>query len=169
MGHKQPKSSVTTDNSTAHGLIHQLLIPKASKSMDMRFHWLKCRVAQRLFNVMWRRAKNNRAAFHTKAHPIKHYREQQPNYIFDMLPNQWVGYLVSPPGYYSPCLWGCANHILARYQIWFLPNMVPAKAVFHVELYKVPRGTIQTRYSSLLDRWSIQSLPTNFYLSLCKD
>ena len=44
MGHKQPKTPVTTDNSTAHGLIHQLLIPKASKSMDMRCHWLKCRV-----------------------------------------------------------------------------------------------------------------------------
>ena len=27
MEHKQPKTPVTTDNSTAHGLIHQLLIP----------------------------------------------------------------------------------------------------------------------------------------------
>ena len=59
MGHRQPNTPVTTNNSTAYGLIHQLLIPKASKSMDVRFHWLKCRVAQLLFNVMWRRAKNN--------------------------------------------------------------------------------------------------------------
>ena len=73
MGHKQPKTPVTTNNSTAHGLIHQLLIPKASKSMDMGFHWLKCRLAQRLFDVMWRPAKNNRADYHTKVHPVKHY------------------------------------------------------------------------------------------------
>ena len=48
--------------------------------------------------------------------------------------------------------------------------MVPAKAAFHVELYSVPRGTIQTRYGSLLDLWSIQAnLPKNFYLSFLKD
>ena len=48
--------------------------------------------------------------------------------------------------------------------------MVLAKVAFHVELYSVPRGTIQTRYGSLSDRWSIQAnLPTNFYLSFCKD
>ena len=88
MGHKQPKTPVTTDNSTAHGLIYQLMIPKASKSMDMRFHWLKCRVAQRLFNIMWRRGKYNRADYHTKFHPIKHYREQRPNYVIDVLPKQ---------------------------------------------------------------------------------
>ena len=72
MGHKQPKTPVTTDNSTAHGLIHQLLIPKASKSTDMHFHWLKCRVAQPLFDIMWRRATNYRADYHTKVHPVKH-------------------------------------------------------------------------------------------------
>ena len=43
MGHPQPgPTPVTTDNSTAHGLTLDKMIPKASKSMDMRFQWLKC-------------------------------------------------------------------------------------------------------------------------------
>ena len=53
MGHRKPKTPVTTDNSTVHGLIQSTMIPKASKSMDMRFHWLKGRMAQRIFDIMW--------------------------------------------------------------------------------------------------------------------
>ena len=88
MGHRQPTTPVTTDNSTAHGLIQSTMIPKASKSMDMRFHWLKRRMAQRIFDIMWRRGTNNRENYHTKVHPIKHYKEQRPNFVIDMLPKQ---------------------------------------------------------------------------------
>ena len=41
MGHPQPKTPLITDNSTAHGLTQGTMIPKRSKAMDMRFHWLK--------------------------------------------------------------------------------------------------------------------------------
>ena len=41
MGHPQPgPTPVTTDNATAVGLTQKTMTPKASKSMDMRFHWL---------------------------------------------------------------------------------------------------------------------------------
>ena len=88
MGHRQPKTPVTTDNSTVHGLIQSTMILKASKSMDMRFHWLKCRMAQHIFDIMWRRGTKNRADYHTKVHPIKHYEEQRPNFVVDMSPKQ---------------------------------------------------------------------------------
>ena len=42
MGHCQPKTIVTTSNSNVNGLITTTMIPKASKAMDMRLHWLKC-------------------------------------------------------------------------------------------------------------------------------
>ena len=42
MGHHQPKMIVTTDNSMAHGLITNTMIPKASKAMDIWLNWLKC-------------------------------------------------------------------------------------------------------------------------------
>ena len=84
MGHPQPKTPVTTDNSTAQGLINKRMIPKVAKSYDMRFNYLKCRQAQRQFDFIWRRGKNNKADYHTKSHPIKHYIEKRHNYAVDM-------------------------------------------------------------------------------------
>ncbi|KAL7476408.1 hypothetical protein ACHAW6_002274 [Cyclotella cf. meneghiniana] len=46
MGHKQPVTPIQTDNSTAHGVITNKIQPKATKAMDMRFHWLCDREAQ---------------------------------------------------------------------------------------------------------------------------
>ena len=84
MGHAQPKTQVTTDNSAAQGLITKTMIPKAAKSYDMRFNFLKCREAQRQFDFVWRRGKNNRADYHSKRHPVKHYVEERNNYVVDM-------------------------------------------------------------------------------------
>ena len=40
MGHKQSRTPLQTDNSTAEGVINNLIQPKLTKAMDMRFHWL---------------------------------------------------------------------------------------------------------------------------------
>ncbi len=46
MGHPQiKKTMVTTYNITVQGLTMKTMTPKASKSMDQCFHWLKCRNA----------------------------------------------------------------------------------------------------------------------------
>ena len=89
MGHPQPTTPVTTDNSTAQGLITKSMIPKAAKAYDMRFNWLKCRQAQRQFDFIWRRGNRNRADYHSKRHPTKHYIEKRPEFVIDMpLPRQ---------------------------------------------------------------------------------
>jgi len=49
MGHPQPPTPMQTDNSTAHSLIANKIRPKALKSMEMRFNFLKCRQAQQQF------------------------------------------------------------------------------------------------------------------------
>ena len=54
MGRLQPKTPVTTDNTTAVSLIQKTMIPKKSKSNDMRFNWSKCRESQGQFDHMWR-------------------------------------------------------------------------------------------------------------------
>ncbi len=46
MGHPQTCTPIQTDNSTAHALLTNKIMPKALKAMDMRFHWLRCRKAQ---------------------------------------------------------------------------------------------------------------------------
>ena len=84
MGHPQDRTLVTTDNSAAQGLIQKTMIPKAAKSYDMRFNFLKCREAQRQFDIIWRRGINNRADYHSKKHPTKHYVSKRHDYVVDM-------------------------------------------------------------------------------------
>ena len=66
MGHPQPQTPITVDNSTAYGLTRGTMVPKRSKAMDMRFHWLRCREAQKQIQFLWRRGETNRADYHTK-------------------------------------------------------------------------------------------------------
>ena len=51
MGHPQPPTPIQTDNSTAYGVVNHKIQPKATKSMDMRFHWLRDREAQKQFRI----------------------------------------------------------------------------------------------------------------------
>ena len=89
MGHPQTKRTmVTTDNITAQGLTMGTMTPKASKSMDQRFHWLKCRDAQRQFTYLWRRGSLNRADYASKHHPAQHHKAVRPFYVVDTLTRQ---------------------------------------------------------------------------------
>ena len=47
MGHKQPPTPIQTDNTTALGVVQNNLATKRLKLIDMKFHWLRCRAAQR--------------------------------------------------------------------------------------------------------------------------
>ena len=46
MEHPQPPTPTWTDNSTAYGVVNNNIHPKATKSMDMNFHWLRDRECQ---------------------------------------------------------------------------------------------------------------------------
>jgi hypothetical protein len=84
MGHTQPAPTpVTTNNITAQGLTLGTMTPKASKSNDQRFHWLKCRNAQRQFKYLWRKGILNRADYASKHHPARHHQNVHPFYVFD--------------------------------------------------------------------------------------
>lgn len=43
VGHKQPLTSIQTDNNTTLGFVTKHLNPKATKSTDMRYWWIKDR------------------------------------------------------------------------------------------------------------------------------
>ena len=83
MGHPQPATPVITDNTTAEGLVNKTMIPKKSKSHDMRFDWLKCREAQKQFNLIWRPGTDNKADYHTKSHPVRHYVNKRKVYVMN--------------------------------------------------------------------------------------
>ena len=69
MGHPQPKTTTVTDSSTAEGLINKTMTPNRAKTYDFTTNWLKCREAQRQFDIMWKKGKDNRADYHSKDHP----------------------------------------------------------------------------------------------------
>ena len=86
MGHPQTKPTpVTTDNNTAHGLAIGTMSSKASKPNDMRFQWLKCRAAQRLFRFLWAKGHTNRADYPSKHHQASHHQRVRPSYVIDRL------------------------------------------------------------------------------------
>ncbi len=40
MGHPQPPTPIQTDDTTAEGVVNDIVQPKHTKAMDMHFHWL---------------------------------------------------------------------------------------------------------------------------------
>ena len=74
MGHHQPPTPIQTDNTTAEGVVNNKVQPKRTKPMDMRFHWLRCRMAQKQFRFHWRPGNTNLGDYYTKHHPGTHHK-----------------------------------------------------------------------------------------------
>ena len=74
LGHKQPKTPIQTDNSTAEGVINNKIQPKQNKAMDMQFYWLCNRECQNKFHFYWRPGPTNYADYWTKHHPTTHHK-----------------------------------------------------------------------------------------------
>jgi hypothetical protein len=81
MGHPQPPTPIQTDNSTALGVVNNTIQPKRTKAMDMRFHWLRCRVNQKHFRPYWRAGATNLADYVTKHHPAIHHQAVRPLFL----------------------------------------------------------------------------------------
>jgi hypothetical protein len=70
LGHPQPPTVVWCDNTCAVGLCNDTLKTARTKSIDLRFHWLRDRVRQEQFSVEWVKSDDNIADFFTKALPV---------------------------------------------------------------------------------------------------
>ena len=77
MGWPQPQSPIQYDNSTAIGVANETIIPRKTKSMDMQFHWLRCRDAQGQFKYFWAPGSDNLGDYSTKNHPQIYHLSQQ--------------------------------------------------------------------------------------------
>ena len=69
-GHPQPPTIGVVDNIFAVGLTNDTIKAKRSKSIDLRFHWIRDRVRQGQFNIIWRKGEENIADFFTKPQPV---------------------------------------------------------------------------------------------------
>ena len=81
MGHPQPCTPIKTDNSTAAGIVNSSIRQKKSKSMDMRFFWIKDRVTQRHFLVYWGPGSTIKGDYFTKHFPASHHTTVRPQYV----------------------------------------------------------------------------------------
>ena len=81
MGHPQPPTPIQTDNSTAAKIINDRVKQRKSRTIDMRFYWVRDRVKQGEFIVYWKPGKDNLADYHTKHHPPARHREVRDMYL----------------------------------------------------------------------------------------
>jgi hypothetical protein len=82
MHHAQPATMLWTDNECAEGLANDTLKIKRSKSIDMRFHWVRDRIKQGQFTVKWQKGADNLADFFTKALPAYVHQEMMPKLVY---------------------------------------------------------------------------------------
>jgi hypothetical protein len=81
LGYPQPPTPMETDSTTATGYSNGTIKQKRTKSMDMRFYWIKDRVKQGQFNVYWGPGYQNLADYFTKHHSLAHHKIMREIYI----------------------------------------------------------------------------------------
>ena len=81
MGHEQPPTLMQTDNTTAHGVVTKNIASKRLKYMDMKLHWIRCRIAQMFFCHYWQPGPNNLGNYVTKHHAAIHHKAVCGTYL----------------------------------------------------------------------------------------
>jgi hypothetical protein len=83
LGYPQPPTLILCDNECAVGLAQRIMVPKLSKSIDMRFHWIQDRIKQLQFLVQHVAGANNVADFFTKSLPRAKHDQLAPYCAYD--------------------------------------------------------------------------------------
>ena len=78
LGYTQPTTTILCDNKCAHGVATDTVKPKRTKSIDMKFHWIRDRTRLGQFHVVWRKGQHNLADFFTKSLPVHQYKKTLP-------------------------------------------------------------------------------------------
>jgi hypothetical protein len=78
MGHPQPATPLFCDNEVAIGIAADTVSQRMSKATDMRLHWIRDRVRQGYFRVVFIRGISNVADFFTKPLPVARHRVLAP-------------------------------------------------------------------------------------------
>ena len=78
LGYPQPATAILCNNKCAQGIATDTVKPKRTKSVDMKFHWIRDRIRQGQFLVMWRKGADNLADFFTKLLPVHQHHRFMP-------------------------------------------------------------------------------------------
>jgi hypothetical protein len=77
MGYQQEETPIITDNAFVFSVVNGTCKAKRSKSMDMRFYWLKDRVKRKQFKVLWCKGHRNISDHLTKDLPTQQLKSLQ--------------------------------------------------------------------------------------------
>jgi hypothetical protein len=82
LGHPQlHPTPIIYDNEVSGKIAQQTCKMRRSKSIAMRYHWLRDRVASGEFSMEWRPGKHNLADFFTKIPSVTHHKQMSPFFI----------------------------------------------------------------------------------------
>ena len=81
LGYPQNETEIFCDNLCAVGIANNTFNLKRTKTIDMRYHWIRDQVKLRVFKITWKAGKFNLADFCTKAHPVKHHLNIRRKYV----------------------------------------------------------------------------------------
>jgi hypothetical protein len=81
LGHPQPPTAIQTDNECANGIANDNVKQRRSKSMDMRFYWIRDRIQQLQFLVHSKIGLSNQADYFTMHHSPAHHQTLQYTYL----------------------------------------------------------------------------------------
>ena len=81
MGHPQPATPIQTDNTTALGFVTKNLQPKATKSTEMNYWFMRDRQDRKQFKYYWKPGKSNKGDYFTKHFCPATHRERRPTFL----------------------------------------------------------------------------------------
>ena len=84
-GHPQPTTPIHVDNVRAVGILNETFRQRRSKSMDMRFYWVRDRIHQNQFRIFWEKGSSNLADYFTKHFPPSHDRKIRSTYLLNSI------------------------------------------------------------------------------------
>ena len=90
MGHPQPNTPIHCNNATAVGIANNTIKRQRSRSMEMRFFWVRDKIAQEMYDLQWHPWQENLADYQSKHHIRSHHAAVRP----------WYLHMENPPGYY---------------------------------------------------------------------
>ena len=87
LGHPQPKQGTPlyNDNATTTGILTSTMRQKLSKAFNMRIYWVRDRILQKQYQLIWRKGALNMADYFTKHHPPWYYGQMRYKYLHKVL------------------------------------------------------------------------------------
>ena len=81
MGHHKPLTPIQTDNTTVLSFVTKKLQPRATKSTDMNFWWMRDRFAPKQFRYYLGAGNYNNHNSWTKHFCEAHHRKKRANFL----------------------------------------------------------------------------------------